>query len=193
MKILGWIIICAGAIWLIDSMMMETSLPASDGGRISNLSLIARQQNGIIISVAIIIGGLLCVLLRTRSAVASGIKCPFCAELIKPEAVICKHCKSKLPVSAPDNNQSKVFTEIQKFNYQDFLDTRSVLLEPKIIEFSRLGVLYLDEVRLREGDLDAAENHLIARIKELASMFSETDSEEFLLLCEKHSPWMVLR
>jgi hypothetical protein len=24
-------------------------------------------------------------------------KCPFCAELIKPEATMCKHCRSELP------------------------------------------------------------------------------------------------
>lgn len=28
-------------------------------------------------------------------------KCPFCAELVKPEAVVCKHCGHKLPPSQP--------------------------------------------------------------------------------------------
>jgi hypothetical protein len=28
-------------------------------------------------------------------------KCPFCAELVKPEAVVCKHCGHKLPPSEP--------------------------------------------------------------------------------------------
>jgi hypothetical protein len=30
-------------------------------------------------------------------------KCPFCAELVKPEAVVCKHCGHKLPPSQPSS------------------------------------------------------------------------------------------
>ncbi len=39
---------------------------------------------------------------EAEAVVSGGMrKCPFCAELVKTEAVICKHCQKDLPLVAP--------------------------------------------------------------------------------------------
>lgn len=71
------------------------------------IGVAAAQKKGFSIVVGIIGGmllGPLAVLMFAVSGVASSKdrqrKCPFCAEWIKPEATVCKHCHKDIPVTA---------------------------------------------------------------------------------------------
>ena len=41
-------------------------------------------------------------------------KCPYCAELVKREAIICKHCRSELKVEVSEANETQQQTEIDR-------------------------------------------------------------------------------
>lgn len=67
--------------------------------RINNVGLMAQRQNGIIFSFGATILGALLIYLGRDSTIginASERKCPYCAERVKLEAIICRHCGKEL-------------------------------------------------------------------------------------------------
>ena len=80
---------------------------SSGGERVNNIGLMNDQRNGIIGGVVVaLVGGVLLFIAYSRGelddwlkrAPAAGErKCPYCAERIKAEAVVCRHCNREVP------------------------------------------------------------------------------------------------
>lgn len=120
MKGFGIFLLVIGIIGAIASFAMDVTVATEYGRRVNNIGLMSARQNFILISCFIILCGLLMVLFGGRKSTkahsmdindnqVSHIKCPYCAELIKPEAVKCKHCGSDVSVKNVNMNTDSSF------------------------------------------------------------------------------------
>ena len=115
MKSLGMIALAIGIVGLLASLNMDTSVATGLGGRVINIGLLNDKQNLLVVfAVVSVIGALFLVFggkeqassksaapntfIETRSERA----CPFCAESIKSEAVLCRFCQRTVePANQP--------------------------------------------------------------------------------------------
>ena len=114
MKNLGVLLIIAGGIWLIAAFNASTSIPTSYGD-VSNIGLMADRQNNLMLSGLTILAGVILFGFGSNAEVTDKIDekfpCPFCAEDIKLEAKICKHCGKDVPDSILESNLTLVSSQ----------------------------------------------------------------------------------
>jgi len=101
MKSWGVILIIIGIICGYTAITMDTSVETSLGQRVNNLGLMNQQTNFLISAGIAFISGVLLIGFSSRSEASSSRAirtCPYCAEQVKAEAVICRFCQKDLPV-----------------------------------------------------------------------------------------------
>lgn len=97
-------LIIIGSVILLVAFNMDVSVE-SGYGRVNNIGLMADRSKYLLLGVLFVIVGLFVNFNNAANQSAdtvsdSGeIKCPFCAEFIKKDAKLCKHCKSPIPES----------------------------------------------------------------------------------------------
>ena len=192
MKGFGYFVLFIGVIWFLVAVNMDTSVVTPSGTRVNNIGLMADKQNHIMIGAFIVLCGLLCAIFGRKRSARNDVQCPFCAELIKPEAIRCRHCHSELPPKPSLADGEKFLLEFERFTCLDFFDENHALVESKIKSFTDIGLKYLDVIKRNGGDKVEAEERLLKKVDELASMFNDAESEQFSQLCVKHSPWLAM-
>ena len=126
MKIMGWLLLAIGVVTLLFGCAMDTSVASSLGsGRVHNLGLMRQQENIVIVGCLFALLGVLLVLFSKKTTIdsASGLNinnsvrlksCPYCAEQIRTEAIICRFCERDIGTQTRSiQNLSEVFSEAE--------------------------------------------------------------------------------
>jgi len=100
MRVMGVILLIVGLLGLVTSFTIDTSVPTGEAGkRVHNIGLLNDKQNLLLLFAVITLVGAIFAARRPRSTggtVSSLRKCPYCAEDIKAEAKVCRHCGREL-------------------------------------------------------------------------------------------------
>jgi predicted Zn finger-like uncharacterized protein len=100
MKKSGFVLAFIAAICIVSAITMDTSVATGHGSRVNNIGLMNLQTNLLIGGGFAFISAIVLIIFSSKSELSdTNKKCPYCVEIIKIEAVICKHCGKEQVIS----------------------------------------------------------------------------------------------
>lgn len=108
MKGLGQVLIWAGLVLLVFALNVDTSVAVPGGGRVQNFSLMEQRTTYLMLTGGTVVVGVLLYgfgAVRERHDEEGDERvCPHCAEAIRWEATLCKHCGRDVPSLAAEED-----------------------------------------------------------------------------------------
>lgn len=124
MKGFGQVLIWAGLVLLLFAFNIDTSVAVPGGGRVQNFSLMEQRNTYLMLTGGTVLVGVLLFgfgSVRERQGEEEGERaCPYCAEEIRWEATLCKHCGKDVPTLAAEEEPDE--TDFDDVITEDALD-----------------------------------------------------------------------
>jgi len=120
MKKIGIIALVIGVLGVLVTLNMDTSVATGSGDRVNNIGLMNDQQNLLITFLAMAMAGLFFTVrnntasdnsLGSLDAGKSTRLCPYCAEEVKANAIICRYCRGDI-APLPEFSQNEECAEL---------------------------------------------------------------------------------
>jgi hypothetical protein len=127
MRGLGLMVLVGGLIGLLAAMGMDTSV-STDFGSVNNIGLMNDKQNYVVISCVALVAGVLMMIVPTSISPESTLatnkgghtrNCPYCAEVIKSEAIKCRYRGEKVDLIEVDSAQRESGIEQRHDKYRE--------------------------------------------------------------------------
>lgn len=115
MKGLGQVLIWAGLVLLVCVLNLDTTVPVPGGGRVQNFSLMDQRNIGLMLTGGMVLVGVLLFgfgSVGERQVEEEERACPHCAEEIRWEATLCKHCGRDVPSLAEEEADGTDFADV---------------------------------------------------------------------------------
>jgi hypothetical protein len=150
MRSLGITVLLFGLAIALYSLGMDTTV-ASGYDRVNNLGLMRDQQNFLIVGVATVLVGVMLFGFSLRSKQSASAEfisdgevrpCPFCAELVKNQAIKCRHCGSDIPQIAETQTARAVGNFFEKPDGMSMGEYRDELLKRYNVKAESDGYSY---------------------------------------------------